>query len=413
MTSVRQAADPAAGGAAPVCPRLAGIGISPILMLESQVAQRRAAGHDVISLSAGELACDTPQHVKRAAWQAMERGETRYTALTGSAALKRAIANKLLASHQRDFRPDEIIVSAGAKQCIFNALMASLQAGDEVILAAPYWTSYPDIIRLCGGRPVPVLGDAATGFKLTPAALQAAITGRTRWVLLNSPANPTGAVYTPQECRGLLDVLRQHPQIWLMSDEIYEPFVFDGRSAGWPAALGGDLQDRILTINGVSKAYAMTGWRIGYAAGPAPLIAAMAVVQSQSTSCASSISQAAAAAALGGPQDGVAAIRRDLQQRRDMVLAALQGSPGLHCCPPQGAFYAFVGWAQDHAGGGDPEEPDDLQFCTALLERYGVAVVSGAAFGQAGHFRLSYALGLAELTEALDRLRRGCLELKR
>ncbi|HEX6958300.1 MAG TPA: pyridoxal phosphate-dependent aminotransferase [Ferrovibrio sp.] len=398
--------------------RLAGLGVSPILQMAAKAAGQREQGRRVISLSAGEPDGDTPDHIKAAAMDALRAGATRYTPLTGTPELRRAIAETLRRSHDCDYRLDEIIVSAGAKQCIFNALMATLDPGDEVILAAPYWTSYIDIVRLCGGVPVVLPGEEANGFKLTAAALAAAIGERTRWVILNSPANPTGAVHDEAECRALLAVLRQHHRVWILSDEIYAPMVFDGRTAVPPAALMPELRPRILTVNGVSKAYAMTGWRIGYAAGAAALIAMMAVVQSQSTSCACSISQAAATAALTGPQDTVAAMRASLQQRRDLTLRALAQIPGLRCPKPQGAFYAFVGCAdllaaQADRAGPDSGIADDVWFCEQLLAQQGVAAVPGSAFGMPGYFRLSYATAPADLAEALQRLERFCAEIAR
>jgi len=333
----------------------------------------------------------------------MAAGATKYTLLDGTPELKAAIRDKFKRDNGLDFAQDQVTVSAGAKQILFNAMMASLDPGDEVIIPAPYWVTYADIVLIAGGKPVVLPCAESTGFRLTADQLERAITPRTRWVLLNSPSNPTGAAYSEADYRPLLDVLLRHPQVWLMVDDIYEHIVYDGFRFVTPAALEPGLRDRILTVNGVSKAYAMTGWRIGYAAGPRELIAAMAVVQSQSTSCPSSISQAAALAALTGPQDLLAERRCSFQARRDFVVDALNAIPGLSCRKPEGAFYTFASCAGLTS--------DDAAFARHLLEMAGVAVVPGSAFGLAPYFRISYATAMTELKEACRRIAAACARL--
>jgi aspartate aminotransferase len=313
-----------------------------------------------------------------------------------------------------DFALDEISVSAGAKQVIFNALMASLNPGDEVILPAPYWTSYADIVQICGGVPVPVACTGENGFRLDAAQLEAAITPRTRWLFINSPSNPTGAAYSAAQLKPLCEVLLRHPQVWVLADDIYEHILYDGLAFATPVAVEPRLRERTLTINGVSKAYAMTGWRVGYGAGPRALIAAMAVVQSQTTSCPSSISQAAAIEALTGPQDIVAERCADFQARRDFVVAALNRAPGLHCRVPEGAFYTFASCAGvlgKRTRGGALLQTDS-DFCRYLLQDFEVAVVPGSVFGLAPYFRISYATSMAQLEEACARIIAACAALE-
>jgi len=305
---------------------------------------------------------------------------------------------------------NEISVGAGAKQVIFNALMASLNPGDEVILPAPYWTSYADIVQICGGVPVSVPCGEANGFRLDAAQLEAAITPRTRWLFLNSPSNPSGAAYSAAQLAPLCEVLLRHPQVWVLADDIYEHILYDGLALATPAAVEPRLRERTLTVNGVSKAYAMTGWRVGYGAGPRALIAAMAVVQSQSTSCPSSVSQAAAIEALTGPQDIVAERCDDFQARRDFVVAALNRAPGLHCRVPEGAFYTFASCAgvlgrRTRSGA---LLQTDSDFCNYLLQEFEVAVVAGSVFGLAPYFRISYATSMAQLKEACARIAAAC-----
>jgi aspartate aminotransferase len=390
--------------------RIGAIGVSDIVRITQRANELRRQGQPVIVLGLGEPDFDTPAHVLDAARQAMARGDTHYTVLDGTPALKGAIQRKFQRDNGLDFALDEITVGAGAKQVIHNALMASLDAGDEVILPAPYWTSYADMVLIAGGVPVVVPCSEANGFRLDAAQLQAAITPRTRWLFINSPSNPSGAAYSAAQLRPILDVLLNHPQVWVLADDIYEHILYDGHAFATPAAVQPALRERTLTVNGVSKSYAMTGWRIGYGAGPRALIAAMAVVQSQSTSCPSSISQAAAVAALDGPQDVVAERCRAFQARRDLVVAALNASPGLRCRVPEGAFYTFA----NCAGVLGRTTPDgatlrtDADFCDYLLRAHHVAVVPGSMLGLAPYFRISYAAAMADLQEACARIRRAC-----
>jgi aspartate aminotransferase len=393
--------------------RIAALGVSEILQIGARAAALKRAGKPVIILGAGEPDFDTPDWVKDAATQAMAAGQTKYTALDGTPELKAAIAGKFRRENGVDYTPAEITVATGAKQVLFNALMATLNPGDEVIIPTPCWTSYFDIVRIAGGVPVAVPCDGAQGFRLSAADLAAAITPRSRWVILNSPSNPTGAAYSDAEYRPLLEVLLAHPQLWLMVDDMYEHIVYDDFRFVTPAALEPRLKSRILTVNGVSKAYAMTGWRIGYAGGPEALIRAMAVVQSQSTSCPSSISQAAALAALNGPQDFLAARTESFRRRRDLVVAALNAIPGISCRAPEGAFYTFASCA-GLIGKTTPSGRvigSDRDFCAWLLDEADVAMVPGAAFGLSPYFRISYATSEAELTEALARIATACATL--
>ena len=394
--------------------RIARLDVSEILLITARATAMRREGLPVIILGAGEPDFDTPEPVKAAAKAAIDRGETKYTALDGTPALKAAIRNKFLRENGLDYALDEITVGAGAKQILYNAMMASLDEGDEVIIPLPCWTSYLDIVQIAGGVPVPVPCGAESGFRLTAAQLEAAITPRTRWVVLNSPSNPTGAAYSEADYRPLLDVLMRHPQVWLLVDDMYEHIVYDDFRFVTPAALEPALKDRTLTVNGVSKAYAMTGWRIGYAGGPKPLIKAMAVVQSQATSCPSSVSQAAAVAALEGPQDFMAERRESFRRRRDLVVDALNAIAGITCRRPEGAFYCYA----ECGGLLGKRTPDgrvletDRDLCAWLLETAHVAVVPGAAFGASPCFRISYATSEAELAEAMDRLATACATLE-
>lgn len=386
--------------------RINAIEVSEILQIGTRAAQLKQQGRPVIVLGAGEPNFDTPDHIKQAAVDAIWAGETKYTALTGTPELKQAIKAKFQRDHGLDFAADEILVSAGAKQVIYNAFMASLEPGDEVIVPAPYWASYVDIIALAGGTPVLVPCGAETGFRMLPAQLQAALSPRTRWVLFNSPSNPSGAAYGAAEYAPLLEVLLQYPDVWVMADDMYEHIVYDGFDFATPAAVEPRLKSRCLTINGVSKAYAMTGWRIGYGAGPAELISAMAVIQGQSTSCASSVSQAAAQAALNGPQDVLQTRLAGFQRRRDLVVAGLNAIDGISCPRPEGAFYTFANCA-GVLGRGCPDGTvieSDADFCRYVLEFHNVAVVPGRAFGVSPYFRISYATSEEELIEALARI---------
>ena len=390
--------------------RIASIGVSKILQIGARAAGMKRSGLPVIILGAGEPDFDTPDNIKQAAKAAIDRGETKYTALDGTPELKQAIVDKFRRENGLDYVTDEVTVGTGAKQILFNAFMATLDAGDEVIIPTPYWTSYSDIVELCGGVPVMVPCEADAGFRLTAAQLRDAITPRTRWVLLNSPSNPSGAAYGEADYRPLLDVLLEHPHVWLMVDDMYEHIVYDGFRFVTPVALEPRLRARALTINGVSKAYAMTGWRIGYAGGPRDLIKAMAVIQSQATSCPSSISQAASVEALNGPQDFLKERQESFRRRRDLVVSALNAVPGLTCRTPEGAFYTFASCA-DLIGRATPAGRSiatDADFTDYLLEEAHVAVVPGEAFGLSPYFRISYATSEAELTEALERLAAAC-----
>jgi len=394
--------------------RIEDLGVSEILAITAHASARKRAGRPVIILGAGEPDFDTPDHIKEAAIAAIRRGETKYTALDGSPEMKRAIRDKFRRENGLDFAQDEVTAAAGAKQILYNAMMASLNEGDEVIIPTPCWTSYFDIVRIAGGTPVAVPCGADSGFRLTPEALEAAITPRTRWLMLNSPSNPTGSAYGEAHYRPLLEVLKRHPHVWLMVDDMYEHIVYDDFRFVTPLALEPSLKQRCLTVNGVSKAYAMTGWRLGYAGGPGPLIAGMAVVQSQSTSCPSSVTQAAAIAALDGPQDFLATRRASFAARRNMVVDALNAIDGIACRRPEGAFYTFAS-CEGILGRTTPEGQgleSDRDFCAWLLEVADVAMVPGAAFGLPGYFRISYATSEAELAEALRRVAEACGSLR-
>ncbi|ACL62588.1 pyridoxal phosphate-dependent aminotransferase [Methylobacterium nodulans] len=393
--------------------RLASIEVSEILRITAEASARKRAGRPVIVLGAGEPDFDTPEPVKTAAARAMREGRTKYTILDGAPELKAAVREKFRRDNGLDYALDEITCGTGAKQVLYNAFMASLDPGDEVVIPAPFWTSYADIVAICGGVPIIVPCAETDGFRLTPQALERAIGPRTRWLLLNSPSNPTGSAYTADDLVGLAEVLDRHPHVWLMSDDMYEHILYDGRRFATPASAAPQLRLRTLTVNGVSKAYAMTGWRIGYGAGPKALIQAMATVQSQSTSCPSSISQAAALEALVGDQASISDRRVAFQRRRDLVVEALNAMPGLSCRRPEGAFYTFANCA-GLLGRTTPDGTvleDDRAFCRHLLESADVAVVPGSCFGLAGFFRISYATSEAELTEACGRIRTACAAL--
>lgn len=390
--------------------RIAAIQVSEILRIGALATERRKQGRPMIVLGAGEPDFDTPEHIKEAAIRAIRAGQTKYTVLDGTAELKAAIRAKFRRENDLDFAADEITVGAGAKQVMHNALMATLDPGDEVILAAPYWTSYADMVLIAGGRPVPVRCTEANGFRLQSADLEAAITPRTRWLLLNSPSNPSGCAYSAGQLRPILDVLKRHPQVWLLSDDIYEHLLYDGMPFVTGARLEPALKERTLTVNGVSKSYAMTGWRLGYGAGPKALIAAMAVVQSQSTSNPCSISQAAAVEALTGPQETVSQWRDAFQRRRDFVVDRLNAIEGIVCRRPEGAFYTFASCA-GLIGRRSPDGTlidSDAAFCRYLLDAHDLAVVPGSCFGLAPYFRISYAASDADLSEACERLKLAC-----
>jgi aspartate aminotransferase len=367
-------------------------------------------GKNIIALSAGEPDFDTPEHVRDAAKRAIDEGKTRYTNVDGIAELKEAVARKFRRDNGLDVTAADCFVASGGKQILFNALMATLNPGDEVVIPVPYWVSYPEIVRLCGAEPVFAQADATTGFKLTPEALEGAITPATKWLLLNTPSNPTGAAYTAEELRGLADVLVRHPHVHILTDDIYEVLVYDGGKFATIAQVAPELLSRTVILNGVSKSHAMTGWRIGYCTGPRPLLAAMTKLQSQSTTNPSSISQWAAVAALDGPQEFLAGWRDVFQGRRDLVVKGLNESKGIECLTPEGAFYVFPSCkgalGKTSAGGAKLETDED--FVLALLEETGVALVHGTAFGLPGHFRLSYAAANAELEEAVRRIQQFC-----
>jgi len=389
---------------------LARIAPSPTLAVTQLARELKAKGRDIISLSAGEPDFDTPGPVKEAAIAAIRRGETKYTAVDGIAELKDAVAAKFRRDNNLSYKSSEISVAPGGKAVIYNALMASVNAGDEVVIPAPYWVSYPDMVRLAGGVPVIVKASEADGFRMRPEALEAAITPRTKWVILNSPSNPSGAAYDRAGLKALAEVLLRHPQVMAMTDDIYEHILYDGRRFATLAEVEPALFDRTLTVNGASKAYAMTGWRIGYAGGPQPLIAAMAKMMSQSTTNPTSISQWAAVAALNGDHSFLAERNAAFAARRDRVVAMLNAAPGLSCLTPEGAFYVYPSCAgaigkKTRAG---RRIENDEGFAGALLEAEGVAVVFGAAFGLSPHFRISYAAAMPELEEACRRIQRFC-----
>lgn len=395
--------------------RLNRIKPSPSSMAGQRARELRAQGRDIVGLTAGEPDFETPQHIKEAATRAMAAGKTRYTDVGGTPELREAVSRKFKLENGLDYGVNEIIVGTGAKQVIFNALMCTLEAGDEVIVPAPYWVSYPDIALLADGVPVFVDCPEAKGFKLQPEGLERAITPRTRWLVLNSPNNPSGAAYTRDELVALAQVLKRHPHVWVMTDDIYEHLLYDGRAFATLAQAAPELKDRTLTINGVSKAYAMTGWRIGYGAGPAALIKAMVKLQSQSTSGASSIGQAAAVAALTGPQDFIAQNRDVFQKRRDTVVAALNEVDGLRCHAPEGAFYVFASceglFGLRGPGGAIIESSDD--WIMHLLDAQNLAALQGSAYGVPTHFRLSFAASTEQLLEGCRRIAQAREQLGR
>jgi aspartate aminotransferase len=386
---------------------------SPTIAVTQKAAELKAAGRDVIGLGAGEPDFDTPDHIKEAAKAAIDRGETKYTAVAGTLALRQAICAKFKRDNDLEYTPEQVTVGCGGKQSIYNALMATIDPGDEVIIPAPYWVSYPDIVLLAQGKPVIVSCGAETGFKMGAEDLERAITPKTKWLILNSPGNPTGAAYNLAEMRALTDVLVRHPHVWVMTDDMYEHIVYDGFEFVTPAQVEPGLYERTLTLNGCSKAYAMTGWRVGYAAGAVELVKAMNKLQSQSTTHTSSISQAAAVAALNGPQDFIAANNALFRERRDLVVAMLNQAPGLVCHTPEGAFYVYptcAGVIGKSTPDGKTIESDD-DFVTYLLEAEGVAAVQGSAFGLSPCFRVSYATSTALLEEACGRIQRACVAL--
>ncbi|MCL7465597.1 pyridoxal phosphate-dependent aminotransferase [Phaeovulum sp. NW3] len=393
---------------------LARVKPSPTIAVTNKARELQEAGRDVIGLGAGEPDFDTPENIRAAAITAINAGKTKYTAVDGIPELKKAICAKFKRENGLDYTPAQITVGTGGKQVLYNALVATLNPGDEVIIPAPYWVSYPDMVLLAGGTPVFVEGPMEIGYKITGAQLEAAITPKTKWFIFNSPSNPSGAGYSAAELKELTDVLMRHPHVWVMSDDMYEHLVFGDFKFATPAQVEPGLYDRTLTCNGVSKAYAMTGWRIGYAGGPEHLIKAIGKVQSQSTSNPCSISQYAAVEALNGPQDYIRDSRVAFERRRDLVVSALNDCPGITCPTPEGAFYVYPS-IRDLIGktsAAGTTITDDETFATALLEEVGVAVVFGSAFGLSPNFRISYATSDAVLAEACARIKRFCEGLK-
>ncbi|GGA24848.1 pyridoxal phosphate-dependent aminotransferase [Neptunicoccus cionae] len=387
---------------------------SPTIMISAKAAELKAAGRDVIALSAGEPDFDTPDNIKAAAKAAIDAGKTKYTAPDGITELKQAICAKFKRDNGLDYAPDQVSVSSGGKQVLYNALMATLNPGDEVVIPAPYWVSYPDMVLLAGGTPVVADTSMQTGFKLTADQLEAAITPKTKWLIFNSPSNPSGAGYSAAELKELTDVLLRHPHVWVMTDDMYEHLAYGDFKFCTPAEVEPKLYDRTLTVNGVSKAYAMTGWRIGYAAGPKHLIGAMRKIQSQSTSNPSSVSQWAAVEALNGEQDYIETSRPVFQDRRDLVVGMLNKAEGIACPTPDGAFYVYpsIAGCIGKSTQNGVEITSDEVFATELLEEEGVAVVFGAAFGLSPNFRVSYATSNEELTDACTRIQNFCARLK-
>ncbi len=392
---------------------LAAVKPSPTLEITRLAGELRRQGHDVIGLSQGEPDFDTPSHIREAAKQAIDRGMTRYTDVDGTPELKDAIVRKFERENGIRYERSQISVGTGGKQVIFNALQATLDAGDEVVVPAPYWVSYPDMVRLAGGTPVEVACPASQGFKIRPEQLAAAIGPRTKWLILNSPSNPTGAGYAAEELAALAQVLDRHPQVHVLTDDMYEHIRYDGWRFSTLVGVAPRLADRTLTVNGVSKAYSMTGWRIGYAGGPRALIVAMATIQSQTTSNPCSVAQAAAVAALDGPLDFLAERNEVFRQRRDLCLGAFNSIDGMSCRTPEGAFYLFPSVA-GLVGRRTPDGrtlANDADVSRYLLESARVAVVPGSAFGAEGYFRISFATATERLEQACDRIRRACAEL--
>ena len=386
---------------------------SPTIAVSNLAMELAAQGRDIISLGAGEPDFDTPDHIRAAGIAAINAGKTRYTAVDGIPELKAAICAKFKRDNALDYTPAQVSVGTGGKQVLYNAFMATLNPGDEVVIPAPYWVSYPDMVLLAGGTPVFIEATLENAFKITPDQLEAAITPATKWFLFNSPSNPTGAGYSWDELKALTDVLMRHPHVWVLTDDMYEHLAYDDFTFCTPAQVEPALYDRTLTMNGVSKAYAMTGWRIGYAAGPKPLIDAMRKVQSQSTSNPCTISQWAAVEALNGPHDFIAPNNVMFARRRDLVVSALNAIDGVTCPTPEGAFYVYpsIKGLIGKTTPGGTVITDDKTFARALLEDTGVAVVFGAAFGLSPNFRISYATSDAALTEACARIQRFCAGL--
>jgi len=396
-----------------IASRLDKIKPSATLALAAKAQELKAQGLDVIGLAVGEPDFDTPDFIKQGAKAALDKGQTKYTPVAGTVELRKAVCEKFRRENHLSYTPEQVIVGAGGKQVIYNAFMATLNPGDEVVIAAPYWLSYPEIVMLAEGTPVIVATRPEQGFKMSPQALESAITPQTKWVIINSPGNPTGSAYTREELTALGEVLKKHPQVHIMTDDIYEHLIYDGFKFSTIAEVTPELYERTLTVNGVSKAYAMTGWRIGYAGGPADLIKAMGKVQGQSTSNPSSISQAAAATALNGDQEFLKDWRKTFQERRDLVVSMMNKAEGLTCAAPEGAFYVFASCA-GVIGKKTPEGKlleNDADFAAYLLEKHAIVVVPGVEFGLSPYFRVSYALSKETLTTACARIQNACREL--
>ena len=387
---------------------------SATIAVTQKARELKAQGREIISLSVGEPDFDTPDNIKAAAIDAIRRGETKYGPVAGILPLREAVAHKFKRENGLDYQPSQCIVGTGGKQILFNALMASLNPGDEVIISAPYWVSYPEMVALCGGTAVIVDTTAEDSYKLQAEALEKAITARTKWVILNSPSNPSGAAYNEAELKALTEVLLRHPQVWILTDDVYEHLVYGDFVYKTPAQVEPRLYDRTLTMNGVSKAYAMTGWRIGYAAGPEKLIRAMDMIQGQQTSGACSIAQWAAVEALNGPQDFIAESRKIFEGRRDLVVSMLTQARFLSVHCPEGAFYVYPSCAEalGKTSAGGRKIDSDVDFVTALLEEQGVAVVQGSAFGMGPNFRVSYATSNAALEKACAGIQSFCASLR-
>ena len=396
-----------------IAKRLEKIKPSATLALAAKAQQLKAEGKDVIGLAVGEPDFDTPAFIKDAAKKAMDEGKTKYTPVPGTPELRKAVAAKFKRENNLDYTPEQVIVSTGGKQVLYNAFMATLNPGDEVIIAAPYWLSYPEMVMLCEGKPVIVQTTPESGFKMSPAALEKAITPATKWVIINSPSNPTGGAYNPAELKALGEVLKKYPHVYILTDDIYEHLTYDNFKFSTIAEVTPELYERTLTVNGVSKAYSMTGWRIGYAAGPLELIKEMSKVQGQSTSNPSSISQAAALAALNGDQSFLKDWRAKFQERRDLVVSMLNQAKGLKCFAPEGAFYVFAS-CEGTIGKKTPDGKTietDTDFANYLVDKHNVVIVPGVEFGLAPYFRVSYALSKETLTKACERIQTACGEL--
>lgn len=398
-----------------VADRLLAVKPSPTLAVTQKAKELKAQGVDVIDLGVGEPDFPTPEHICNEAKAAMDRGETKYVPVPGTLAFRKAICDKLKRENNLDYSPDQITVNCGGKGTLFNIFMATVNPDDEVIIPAPYWVSYPDMVRLAGGKPVFVVGKEETGFKITPEDLEKAITPKTKWFVINSPSNPSGAAYDEKELRALGEVLIRHPHVYVISDEIYEHIVYDGFKSYSIAAVVPEIKDRVMTVNGLSKSFSMTGWRVGYAAGPAEIIKAVNKIQSQSTSHAVSFCQAAGVVALNSPMDFLKERNDIFRERRDMVAKRLnEEAEGISCLIPEGAFYLYPS-VRGCLGKKTPDGKEiktDGDFVTALLENEGVAVVQGEAFGLSPYFRLSYATSTEQLQKACDRIVRFCASLK-